>query len=93
MAEAPRTDESERRSRVVQAGIDSNKRSSYIQPILFLVCLGCSAASFWVYENNIAGGIFLSYPVLNFLSGVRWNWTRRSSKKDASKDIEGPPSE
>jgi hypothetical protein len=85
MAEAPRTDESARRTRVVDAGITSNRRSSIIQPILFAGCVTCSAVSFWCFENDLAGLVFLSYPVLGFLSGVRWNLSRRGSKE---KDFE-----
>jgi len=79
MAEAPRTDESARRDRVVDAGIASNKRSAFIQPALFVVCLALSAVSFWVFNNAFAGSVFLGYPVLNFLAGVRWNWRRSGS--------------
>lgn len=79
MAEAPRTDESARRDRVVDAGIASNKRSAFIQPTLFVLCLALSAVSFWVFNNAFAGSVFLGYPVLNFLAGVRWNWRRGGS--------------
>ncbi|GAA1915400.1 hypothetical protein GCM10009775_04860 [Microbacterium aoyamense] len=87
MAEAPRTDESKRRDLVVQAGIDSNKRSAIIQPALFVICLAGSAVSFWVFQNNIAGTVFLSYPVLNFLAGVRWNLSRRGKETKQEDEI------
>ena len=81
MAESSRTDESDRRTKVVDASIATNKRSSFIQPVLFSLCVACSALSFWLFQQPIAGGVFLSYPVLNFLAGVRWNWRRRDGSK------------
>jgi hypothetical protein len=80
MAEAPRTDESERRTMITQAGISSNRRASVIQPVLFLICVGTSAFFFW-NDKEIAGAVFLGYPVLSFLSGVRWNLSRRRRTK------------
>ena len=77
MAEAPRTDESARRDRVTDAGIASSKRSATVQPALFIVCLAGTAVSAWVFKQYWVAALFLSYPVLLFLSGLRWNFRRR----------------
>lgn len=82
MAEAPRTDESERRTLTIRAGIEQARRSTWVQVSLFGVCLTLSTISFWVFKDWIAGGVFIGLPVLNFIAGIRWNIRRGKRPPD-----------
>jgi hypothetical protein len=69
MAEAPRTDESRRRSILTDAQAIVVKRAQLIQAGLFVTCIASTAVSLWVFSEPL-GVIFLSVPVMQGIGSV-----------------------
>lgn len=69
MAEAPRTDESLRRTTLVDAQTQVIKRAQWIQAVVFISCIGATAVSLWVFHEPL-GAIFLGPPVIQGVNSI-----------------------
>lgn len=69
MAEAPRTDESERRSMLASVQKTVIKRSQWIQAIIFGACIVATAVSLWIFHEAL-GVVFLGPPVIQGIGTV-----------------------
>jgi hypothetical protein len=69
MAEAPRTDESDRRTMLAQAQTVVIKRAQWIQAALFGGCIAAAAVSFWIFDTGW-GGLFLGLPVMQGIGAI-----------------------
>jgi len=69
MAEAPRTDESQRRSALTNAQVSVVKRAQWLQAFLFAGCIAATAVSLWVFRQPL-GVVFLGLPAVQGLNAL-----------------------
>ncbi len=67
MSEAFTTDESARRDRLVDAEIREAPKGRQAALTIMVLCLIGAAISVFVFENNIAAGIFLAVPIASIV--------------------------